>query len=287
MLCRGLRPSGAAAAALPRLAAHGRLFGSAEPRGSDLQTPGAALLWNRFVKFAYSYLGNTLYPEKADICNCGADLGMQIKRPELVMREGIEQGSREWRMQMYGAALYWHIATTPGEKMSQASDEMITGKDVLELACMRGGGARYLTELLKPRSYVATDNVEEYIERAKELGPLEGLRFEVADAMSIDKSYEQESFDVVLCVQAAGKFGDYQAFVNGVDHVLRPGGRLILCDAFPREKLKILLEAIEDVGFELAACSDLSRSVHAVGLCTLPRGLSYLRVVATKPREVE
>merc|ERR1719221_804986 len=108
------------------------------------------------------------------------------------------------------------------------------------------------------------------------------LRFEKADALTLDLSYPAESFDFVLCVQSAASFSDPRAFIRGAKHVLRPGGRILFCDAMSRNTLQIYLEAIEDEGMILDACSDLSRAVHAVGLCTIPKGVSYLRVVARK-----
>ena len=61
-------------------------------------------------------------------------------------------------------------------------------KDVLEVACMRGGGARYVANALGPSSYLATDLAERSIQLCVERhgeDPLvqEGrLRYEVADA---------------------------------------------------------------------------------------------------------
>lgn len=243
-------------------------------------------LWTCFVRWSYAKFGNTLYPPKADICNCGVDMGVVVPRPELVLREGIEQGSTEWRMQLYGAALYWHVATTPGEKATDVNPDMLRGKDVLEVACMRGGGARYLATVAGPRSYVATDNVEDHIrtEHAVADGSdrPQNLRFERADALTLDSSYPAESFDFVICIQAAASFSDARAFVRGAKWVLRPGGSLLMCDAMGRATLQHFLEAFDEERMSLEACSDLSRAVHAVGLCPIPGGISYLRLVARK-----
>merc|ERR1712203_473967 len=88
--------------------------------------------------------------------------------------------------------------------------------------------------------------------------------------------------DFVVCVQSAASFSDPRAFVRGALHVLRPGGRLLMCDALSRTALEKYLLAIEEYDMSLDACSDLSRAVHAVGLCGIPRGISYLRIVARK-----
>jgi len=184
---------------------------------------------------------------------------------------------------MYGAALYWHMGTTPGEKASEMDPEMMKGKDVLEVACFRGGGSRYLAEVAGTQRYVATDNVQEHIDICKRLhSDYPGLMFELADALELQDRYPGETFDFVLCIQAAAQFSDLRAFVRGSWHVLRPGGRLLIADALTRDNLKSILDALDEVGFVMDANTDLSRAVHAVGLCEVLKGVSYLRIVARK-----
>lgn len=240
-------------------------------------------LWGKFVQWSYSKLSPSLYPEKADICNCGIDLQIQLPRPDLLRREGVEPESQEWRMQMYGAALYWHAATTRTEKARKAEVDLLRGKDVLEVACMRGGGARYLAEVTGPKSYVGLDNVQEHVDICKKHSALPNLRFELGDAMALDSQFAPGSFDIILCIQAVASFNDIPKFVNDAAHLLRPGGLLIMCEALVRDKFKSILDSAQDAQLQLDVCADLSRAVHAVGLCRVPTGISYLHIVARKP----
>lgn len=240
-------------------------------------------LWGRFVQWSYRSFGGSLYPAKAEICNCGIDVGVKLPRPELLHREGVETGSQAWRMNMYGAALYWHMGTRPTEKASETDPDMLRGKDVLEVACMRGGGARYLAEVAGPRRYVATDHVEEHIEQCRSSHPpVPGLEFDVADALQLAAKYPAGAFDYVLCVQAAAQFASMRQFMQGVHHVLRPGGCLLLFDNLTRQDLEAIMIATEELGMVIEVTADLSRSVHAVGLCTITRGISCLRFVIRK-----
>mmetsp|Transcript_73559 Transcript_73559/g.186465 ORF Transcript_73559/g.186465 Transcript_73559/m.186465 type:complete len:299 (+) Transcript_73559:45-941(+) len=265
------------------------LLGAAWSRGFATEDADRVLqaapggLWGRFVHWAYRTFGSSLYPPHNSICNCGVDMGVLIPKPEFVTSiDKIEPKSREWRMQLYGAALYWHMATVPGERASDAHD-MLRDKDVLEVACMRGGGARYLVEVAAPKRYVATDNVQEHIDTCKSSYPdVPGLEFELADAMRLQDRYPAESFDFVLCIQAAAQFPCLRTFTREAYHVLRPGGRLLLADGFKRDDLKAILDAVDELGMVMDAQSDLSRAVHAVGLCSVPRGVTYLRLVARK-----
>ncbi|CAK0841224.1 unnamed protein product [Prorocentrum cordatum] len=116
---------------------------------------------------------------------------------------------------------------------------MMRGKDVLEVACARGGGARYLAEVAGPRSYVATDYLESNLEICRRThSPLENLEFRLVDASEIGDIFPAASFDFVLCVQAVTHFQDARKFVFGASQVLRPGGGLLMCDTFQRDKLQ-------------------------------------------------
>lgn len=236
------------------------------------------------MQWSYTAFGKTMYPAKVDICNCGIDLQIQVPKPELIMKEGIEKDSLEWRMQLYGAAMYWHAATMPTEHMKQADPDMLRGKDVLEVACMRGGGARYLVEVAGPASYVAIDNVQEHIDGCQRLDPHPNLRFQLADAMALGQHFPAESFDAILCIQSVAAFDDIQRFVREASNLLRPGGRLIITEGLVRDKFKDILDSCADpsTNFHLDVCADLSRAVHAVGLCKVPTGISYLHIVARK-----
>lgn len=230
-------------------------------------------------------LGRSLYPDKVDLCNCGADLGVLIPKPQLLERAGIEKESKEWRRQTYGAALYWHLATMPGENLKKADPTWLKGKEILEVGCMRGGGARYLAEVCETKRYIATDSLQEHIQECLKLhSAFPGLRFEVADATKLAENYPGSTFDFVLAVQVDLSREGYVRFVEGAHAVLRTGGRLLLCGPVGRAKLQSILDTIESLGMVTDAQSDLSRAVHAVGFCTIPKGLSYLRIVARKVR---
>ena len=139
--------------------------------------------WNDLVKLSYRWLGSSYFSQKADICNCGGDFGIKLPRPEVLKREGIEANTSEHRMMLYGGALYYHLATNISEKFKEAKPEMLRGKDVLEVACMRGGGARYLMEVCEPRRLLAVDHLQEHIDSCKaNFGEWPGLEYEVMDA---------------------------------------------------------------------------------------------------------
>lgn len=227
-----------------------------------------------------------MYPDEVDICNCGADFGTEPPQVNILAREGLEEGSIQWQMQMYGAALYWHLGTTPGET-GGADANMLTGKDVLEVACGRGGGARYLTEVVLPRSYLATDVDEDELERCRQQQQHgatlpDGLAFEVVGAGDLAERFPACSFDAVLCVQSIAVFKDPESFIKGAAHVLRPGGRLLLCDLLSVSALQAIVSSVEETGLICNAVNDLSESVNKVGICAMGDQRGYAHIVATK-----
>merc|ERR1719350_1261088 len=102
----------------------------------------ASSLWVSVARAWQRATQGSFYPDAVTICNCGADFGTELPRPELLSleRRGAE-GTLERRMQAQGAALYWHLATTrgseegkDGEKGEKGEGEadpfMLRGKDV-------------------------------------------------------------------------------------------------------------------------------------------------------------
>lgn len=238
--------------------------------------------WNRFVQWSYRRGGEYVFDKEPDICNSGFELCAPLPCHDVVDLTNIDHGTRAWRMQIFGAAFYWHLATTPYTgKAKDHNPDMMRGKDVLEVACMRGGGARYLMEAAGPRSYIATDAVEHSRWTSKACPP--GLSFQCVDAHQLPTSFSAESFDFILCIQAVGCFGNLAPFMHGVAHVLRPGGKLLMADAVSRDQLKEIMTVTGNAGLHLDFIGDIGRNVHSVGLSTVPRGLSYLRFVVSKP----
>lgn len=223
--------------------------------------------------------------DRIDICNACADLGVAIPQPQLVLREGFERGTREWQRQLYGAAIYWHLASTYGEYGQERNPDMLRGLDVLEVACMRGGGARYLAEVTGARSYLAVDVDPQALEACMVLHqrmPLPTLTYARVDVTTLGETFKPASFDAILGVEPRFDGEDLLKFLHGAHHVLRPGGRLAFCDMFQKGTLQYLLKALDQLGFDLEAVVDISAKVDGLGICRVTIGDAYARVAAVK-----
>mmetsp|Transcript_57579 Transcript_57579/g.160353 ORF Transcript_57579/g.160353 Transcript_57579/m.160353 type:complete len:305 (+) Transcript_57579:81-995(+) len=226
-----------------------------------------------------------------DIRNCGADLGVPLPRSDLVLRPGMKRGAKDWEMQLYGAAVYWRVATVSGA--AGPNPDLLRDRDVLEVGCMLGGGARYLAEVIGTRSYVAIDNNERYVSACQQLhSPWPGLRYELADARALDQSFAPESFDAVLGVQLGGQNAhefvveDMQQFIREAERVLRPGGFLSLCEHLGQKHLEAVVETIRTLGLSLEVLEKFPDKVSCLGICLVAKGSrdTYAHIVARKQR---
>jgi ubiquinone/menaquinone biosynthesis C-methylase UbiE len=109
-----------------------------------------------------------------------------------------------------------------------ATQADLGGKRVLEISCGHGGGASYLTRTLHPASYTGLDLNPEGIAFCQKRHDVPGLDFVQGDAENLP--FDDQSFDVVLNVEASHCYPHFGRFLAEVARVLRPGGHLLYCD---------------------------------------------------------
>jgi len=220
----------------------------------------------------------------ADIMNCGVDLGKQLPQHELLVRAGMEKGSRPFHQQLYGAAMYWHAATTDGSGNFDAN--FFRDRDVLEVGCHRGGGARYLAEVCGTRNYVATDIDGACIADCVRLHSDSPVYYRTADAAALHKTHRSAMFDIVLCIEVITQMEleHFALFLAGAKHVLRPGGMIVISDLFELRHMEQLESVSEDIGLTIEHVVDISDRVKGVGRCTISKRTreSYSRVLLRK-----
>ncbi|WP_158016050.1 phthiotriol/phenolphthiotriol dimycocerosates methyltransferase [Mycobacterium basiliense] len=116
-----------------------------------------------------------------------------------------------------------------------ATQADLTGKRVLEVSCGHGGGASYLTRTLKPASYTGLDLNGAGIKLCQKRHNLPGLEFVRGDAENLP--FDDESFDVVLNVEASHCYPHFPRFLAEVERVLRPGGYFPYADLRPSNEV--------------------------------------------------
>jgi SAM-dependent methyltransferase len=122
---------------------------------------------------------------------------------------------------IYGIQLY--------DRAASGSD--LTGKDVLEVGCGRGGGTAFVYDRDRPRSMTGLDLAHSAIARCRRQHVRPGLTFVRGDAEALP--FADASFDVVLNVESSHCYPDVPRFLVEVHRVLRPDGFLLLADVRP------------------------------------------------------
>lgn len=162
------------------------------------------LLW----KFWYPYLTRKLRGEKVVFLN----YAFETRPPLAVPLSADDETNRPW------IQLYHHVA-------SQAP---LRGKHVLEVSCGHGGGASYLARTFEPARYVALDLNPAAIAFCRATHRVAGLEFVRGHAEALP--FPDESFDVVVNVEASHCYPSLAHFLREVARVLRPGGRFLYAD---------------------------------------------------------
>lgn len=135
----------------------------------------------------------------------------------------------------------------------------ITGKDVVEVSCGRGGGSAYIARHLNPRTVTGIDIANTAIDFCRRVHHLGNLRFLQGDAESLPLF--DESCDAVINVEASFCYGDFKKFLSEINRVLRPGGVFLFADLRFEEELAAWFAALEGSGLHAVERQDISENV--------------------------
>jgi ubiquinone/menaquinone biosynthesis C-methylase UbiE len=180
-------------------------------------------------------------------------------------------GSSEWHFMNYGYApnateeTCGICTSTPQRYPMQmyhylATKTPVAGRKLLEVGSGRGGGARYITENLKPSSYTGMDIAGNAVRLANKLHAMPNLQFIQGSAEEIP--LPDNSVDVVLNVESCHGYGSVPKFLSEARRVLVPGGHLLLVDfRNSKENMNVFIEQIKESGLECVEQENISQNV--------------------------
>jgi len=148
---------------------------------------------------------------------------------------------------LLGDNLHYGLFSSPDQSLAAATEALTErmaalaqpSGDLLDVGCGTGGPACLLAERFDVRvTGISTSEVG--VARAEQRAGARGLgnaRFEVRDAQA--NGFPDDSFDRVWVMESSHLMPDKAAMLREGVRVLRPGGRLVLCDVITVRKLAL------------------------------------------------
>jgi SAM-dependent methyltransferase len=157
-----------------------------------------------------------------------------------------------------------------------ASGRLGARTDLLEVSCGRGGGLAHLVQTWPvPVSATGLDYSQNALIACRERhGALDNLTFVHGTALALP--FPDQSFDVVVNVEASNDYGDYEGFFREVRRVLRPSGTFLYCDTRKAENASRVPEALRRAGL-VGEFRDITANVIEACRQDSPRRVRLLR----------
>lgn len=149
----------------------------------------------------------------------------------------------------YPMQLYYHVAKHIDWKNANA----------LEVSSGRGGGAHFIMRHFKPNSYTGVDFSSRAIEFCRTHYKVEGLKFHHGNAEAL--AFADNSFDVVVNVEASLYYPNIAKFFEHVKRVLKPNGYFLYTDLRYEEKVAIWHAQLKNMGLKLIKEEDITDNV--------------------------
>lgn len=179
----------------------------------------------------------------------------------------------EWTFMNYGYAS--KLAKPPKLKKADQFDQYaiwmyhrlfewagVEGRDVLDAGSGRGGGASYCARYLKPQTVTGLDYSANQVEWCNNVhSKVRNLSFVHGDAERMP--FEEDSFDVVISVEASHCFSSMRRFLGQVHRVLRPDGDFVLTDFRDKNEIDELRRDFDTSGFRIVEESNITAEVIA------------------------
>jgi SAM-dependent methyltransferase len=149
----------------------------------------------------------------------------------------------------YPLQLYHHVAESVDWKNA----------DALEVSSGRGGGAHFIMNHFKPKSYTGVDFSTRAIEFCRSHYDMDGLKFHQGNAETLN--FPDNSFDIVINVEASLYYPNIAKFFEHVRRILKPNGYFLYTDLRYGEKLEEWHAQLKNMGLQVIKEEDITANV--------------------------
>jgi ubiquinone/menaquinone biosynthesis C-methylase UbiE len=139
------------------------------------------------------------------------------------------------------------------------ADVDLTGLDVLDIGCGRGGTAAAMRTYYSPRVVVGVDLCEAAVVFCRRTHRWPATHFINGDAESLP--LRSSSVDAVTNIESSHSYPHIASFYGEVARVLRPGGYFLYTDLLPVDSIGPCLEHLAASGLRLERRRDITENV--------------------------
>ncbi|MBK8986589.1 MAG: class I SAM-dependent methyltransferase [Chloroflexi bacterium] len=196
------------------------------------------------TRTTYEYVSSIDKQNQVLFMNYGyANLNQDLKPIQLPLQE------EKFR---YEIQLYHHLASFINWH----------GLEALEVSSGRGGGANYIKQQFKPKSLIGVDFSSKAVDFCNRYyAHVAGLSFIRGNAESLE--FADNSFDVVINVEASFYYPKIERFFDHVVRILKPNGHFLYTDMRYSTELNTWHKQLEATGLALLQETDISYNVIA------------------------
>lgn len=180
---------------------------------------------------------------------------------------------KEWRFMNYGYvplddSTWKELDLQPEDEEDRLAIQLyhfvarqsdLSGREVLEVGCGRGGGASFLSRYHQPAAMTGLDYSQKVIRYCQKNRSQNALTFVHGKAESLP--FDDAQFDTVVNVESSHCYGSMSAFLDQVKRVLKPGGQFLFADFRHSDALEKLDSCMNDSGLRLVAKADITANV--------------------------
>jgi phthiocerol/phenolphthiocerol synthesis type-I polyketide synthase E len=135
----------------------------------------------------------------------------------------------------------------------------LTGCEILDVGCGRGGTITVITEYFQPKRVAGVDLSSSAIAFCRKNNPFEHVAYYEGDAEELP--FQDAEFDVIVNIESSHSYPAIENFYLGVFRLLRTGGYFLYADLFPAYQWNGNTRLLQETGFFVEQDRDITHNV--------------------------